>query len=178
MRWSKFDPTRVVEIQKFLHDWSDERFLNIEEGDEAMEHEQDCYHCTEAWRNALMIYILRIFKSDDLPRSRNALSYRSRVTLDHVRCCRKTSNVQKQLLFPVFLAACETSSSDARACAKEYCMWWNEKSAYGMFSSVASLLEIFWARQLIEDNKNLWWGQVIDDKLYLGGNSSIQCLLG
>lgn len=179
MRWSKFDPSRVVATQQFLQGWSDQRFADIEDEDEdeeAMEHKRDCYHCTEAWRNALLIYILRIFKNEDLPRSPHAMSYRSRVTLDHVRCCRKTTNVQKQLLFPVFLAACEVSSPDARVWAKEYCTWWNDKSAYGMFSSVVSLIETIWARQLIEGKDNMWWGQVIDDKC--DGSSTIQCLLG
>lgn len=177
MRWAKFDTSRVVAIQQFLRGWSDERFANIEEQDvdeEEMQLKRDGHNCTEAWRNAILIYIVRIFQEEDLPRSPHAMSYRSRVTLDCVRSCRKATNVQKQLLMPVFLAACESSSADAKAWAKEYCTFWNEKSAYGMFGSVVSLLETIWARQTIEGKDKMWWGQVIDDKC----SSSVQCLLG
>lgn len=177
MRWSKFNPSRVVAIQQFLRGWSDERFANIEEQDvdeEEMQLKRDGYNCTEAWRNAILIYILRIFKNEDFPRSPHAMSYRSRVTLDCVRSCRKSTNVQKQLLLPVFLAACEASSPDAKVWAKEYCTFWNDKSAYGMFGSVMSLLETIWARQTIEGKDKMWWGQVIDDRC----SSMVQCLLG
>lgn len=177
MQWTKFDTSRVVAIQQFLRGWSDERFANIEEQDvdeEEMQLKRDGHMCTEAWRNAILIYIVRIFDREDLPRSPHAMSYRSRVTLDCIRSCRKTTNVQKQLLMPVFLAACESTSADAKAWAKEYCTFWNEKSAYGQFGSVVSLLETVWARQTIEGKDKMWWGQVIDDKC----SSTVQCLLG
>jgi hypothetical protein len=180
MRWTKFDPTRVNEIEQFLRDWSDDGFVITDEEDqETMQYKRDCHHCTEAWRNGLIIYVVRVFKSDEVGRHPHQLSYLSRITLDHVRCCRKTSNIQKQLLLPVFLASCETTNPIDREFAKEYCESWNDRSAYGMFSSTASLIDSVWERQSSTEDQGAWWGQILDEELSKGNEpGSIQCLLG
>ncbi|EXJ81576.1 hypothetical protein A1O1_07640 [Capronia coronata CBS 617.96] len=181
MTWAKFDPSRVIEIQCEVKAWTDERFVNIREEDaDKMQYKRDCYHCAEAWKSAILLYIVQVFHPGGPQREKQTLSYLSRVTLDHVRCCRKTNTVQKQLLLPVFLAGCEASGADSRMQAKDYCTWWNEKSAYGMFSSVAALLELLWARQLINGDDSIFWGDVIDEKVTSAskGKNDIQCLLG
>jgi hypothetical protein len=79
-----------------------------------------------------------------------------RKTLDHIRCCRRSSQTQKQLLLPVFLAGSETSDEDMRVFVKRYCAYWAEKSRYSMFNSVPTLLDEIWST-------GNWWGRVINN---------------
>jgi len=185
-KWTKFDHTRVLEIENELRNWSRREYpspdpdLDVddeEEDEDKMHHRRDTYHCGEAWRNALLLYILRVFKTDELPTRTRTLAYLSRVILDHVRSCRRTSYVQKQMLLPVYLAGCETSNQEARESASEYCTWWHDKTAYGMFSSAGYLLDALWVRQDAEPDQHIWWGQIVDEKLSFYGQQ-IQCLLG
>lgn len=184
-RWTKFDHTRVSEIEDSLRNWNEIQSPPLtaatSDDDEAtMHHKQDIYHCAEAWKSALLLYVVRIFQPRSSPQSTRRLSLLSRVTLDHVRSCRRTSRVQKQLLLPVYLAACETSDGEARQFSRDYCAWWNDKSAYGMFSSAGSLMESLWTRKEDLNSQEMWWGQIIDEQLSTSAHSSpsIQCLLG
>jgi hypothetical protein len=98
-----------------------------------------------------------------------------RKTLDHIRCCRRTSQTQKQLLLPAFLAGSETSDEDMRDFVKGFCSYWADKSRYSMFSSVPLLLDEIWST-------GKWWGAVIDSKTRSRvsdfGKNSMQILLG
>lgn len=132
---------------------------------------QDLYHCAEAWRYALLLYIERVFKWRLDKASMACISLFARRALTNVLSCRRGAMIQKQLLLPVFLAACETADEDMRAEARKYCRWWNEKTRYGMFITTIDLLEEVWA---VADDPESWWGSVLDRR----SDSSRQFLFG
>lgn len=195
MTWLSFDLSPVNKIEHDIQHWRSNLFgdayspnfdaiveMEPEEIDSATETEeqlhsqQDRYHCVEAWRYALLIYIERVFRWDrQCPRPLK-LKWLVRKTLDHVRCCRRTSQTQKQLLLPVFLAGSETTDEEMRRFTRKYCDWWANRSRYHMFNSVSSLLEEIWEA----DGENTWWGSVIDGKTKHGGagEAAIQFLFG
>lgn len=165
MKWLTFNMAPVTQIENELIQWhndtedslgSDESFSTEEEAMKQVYEQQDRYHCAEAWRQALLLYIEVVFKSDHKRRSINVHRL-VRKTIDSIRCCRRTSLIQKQLLIPVFLAGSETSDEEIRDFAKEYCAYWGEKSRYNMFNSVPMLFDEIWS-------SGKWWGDVIDCK--------------
>ncbi|OCT51318.1 hypothetical protein CLCR_08181 [Cladophialophora carrionii] len=145
--------------------------------EEAMHIERDKYHCCEGFRYALLIYILRVFTvakqnhdhKHDLDHRRQKLqataqlriSFLSRVCLDHVAACRSTSLIQKQLLFPVFIAGCETRTLTHREFAAEYCRRWFRKFGYQMYMTVLDVMEAVWTEQ-DTGNEAFWWGDELD----------------
>lgn len=170
MKWLSFDMTPVHEVERNIAAWTNgsapsdnaddehEESMSVEQAEAQFHDKQDRYHCAEAWRYALLLYIERVFKCDDHQRCRpRSISRLVRLILDHVRCERRTSQIQKQLLLPVFLAGSETADEDMREFVKKYCWYWAEKSRYEMFSSVPALLEEIWSAEG-------WWGSVIDRK--------------
>lgn len=181
MKWITFNMTPVVEIEEKLTRWhytspaNEDATEPSETETERQFHEhQDRYHCAEAWRYALLLYLESVFKRDH-PRRSAAITRLARKTLDHTRCCRRTSQTQKQLLLPVFLAGSETSDAEMRDYVKDYCTHWAAKSGYSMFSSVPVLLDEVW-------NSGKWWGAVVDGKTRSQGliqsESPMQVLLG
>ncbi|GLA60364.1 hypothetical protein AtubIFM54640_000815 [Aspergillus tubingensis] len=167
MEWLSFNVAPVMDIEQQLIQWYNkegsfsrhkEQEMDVSDTDiEKQDHEQrDRYHCAEAWRCALLLYIERVFKSDRIKRQ-PAINRLSRRTLDHIRCCRRSSQTQKQLLLPIFLAGSETSDEEMRGFVKDYCSYWGDKSRYNMFHSVPALLDEIWA-------KKKWWGAVIDSR--------------
>ncbi|KAJ5971530.1 uncharacterized protein N7479_001448 [Penicillium vulpinum] len=182
MKWLTFNMTPIQKIEHELIAWkndadssssSDNSNLTEEEAIKQLHEQQDRYHCAEAWRYALLLYLEYIFKSDRKRRS-IGVSRLARKTIDHIRCCRRTSQTQKQLLIPVFLAGSETSDEDMRHFVKEYCSYWGEKSRYSMFNSVPVLFDEIWA-------SGKWWGAVIDSKTRPGpghGQGTTQLLFG
>ncbi|KAJ5618750.1 hypothetical protein N7510_002734 [Penicillium lagena] len=167
MRWLNFDITPVLEIEMELTKWNNNvrssidenpmsRELSDAEREQNFHKQQDRYHCAEAWRYALLLYIESVFKSDHqrcTARQNKVL----RSTIDHTKCCRRTSQTQKQLLLPVFLAGSVTSDQDTREFVKDYCTYWGEKSRYSMFNSVPLLLDEVWS-------SGKWWGAVVDNE--------------
>lgn len=145
------------------------------ETEEKMHAQQDRHHCIEAWRHALLLYIERIFKWDHAAGIRpSGIPRLVRITLDHVRCCRRTSQTQKQLLLPVFLAGSETKDDEMQQVVREYCQWWGERSRYNMFHSVPMLLDDVWGGKK-------WWGAVVDEKTRAtgtGNGGKVQFLFG
>lgn len=180
MTWLTFDLTPVMEIERQIRNWKATSFasacgLSEDEGalsyaadevadEESLHAQQDRHHCVEAWRCALLLYIERMFKWDrNAPRPK-AIARLVRATLTHVRACRRTSQTQKQLLLPVFLAGSETSDADMREFVIQYCKWWGEKSRYNMFNSVPSLLKEVWDGRSSRPGQKAWWGEVVDRK--------------
>jgi hypothetical protein len=47
----------------------------------------------------------------------------------------------------VFLAGCETTDEHLRQEAKQYCIWWSNKTRYDMFSTTIELLDEVWANR-------------------------------
>ena len=162
-----FNMTPIESIERKVIEWKNEMILQVveydseaEEEDEKQIHDQqDRYHCAEAWRYSLFIYIERVFKWDRQQRRPFSMARFARITLDHVRSCRRTSQTQKQLLLPVFLAGSETTDADMRRFVKGYCKHWAEKSRYNMFDSASLLLDEIWMA-----SPSQWWGAFIDYK--------------
>lgn len=171
MKWLSFDMTPVIEAEREIVAWRndsaprtdadddyEEESISNEQAESQFHDQQDRYHCAEAWRYASLLFIERVFKCSGNQRRRpRPIGRLVRLTLDHVRCGRRTSQIQKQLLLPVFLAGSEAGDENMRELAKEYCRYWAEKTRYEMFSSVPILLEEIWG---VEG----WWGSVIDIK--------------
>ncbi|KAJ4420839.1 hypothetical protein N0V82_004134 [Gnomoniopsis sp. IMI 355080] len=134
---------------------------------------QDLYHCAQAWRFALLIYIERVFKWRRREASQTCLSLYARKALNNMSSCRRSVMVQKQLLLPVFLAACETDDENLRDEAREYCKWWTGQTRYEMFITSLGMLEEVWASSADTDS---WWGSLIDHKFGFG--STQQYLFG
>jgi hypothetical protein len=164
MKWTIFDISVVDEIEKSVSSWQYAPAEDSIHTEDDMQRERDCFHCAEAWRNAILIYIIRVFrwKRTEAPPAR--LAYLSRTTLDHVQCCRRTLGVQKQVLLPVFLAACETRDEFGRKSALDYCTFWAEKYGYNMFTDASNLLAEVWAEQDNSLGNDVWWGSVVDRK--------------
>ncbi|CAI7632684.1 unnamed protein product [Penicillium palitans] len=182
MKWLTFNMTPITKIENELIGWKNDADspssdndsdLTEEDAIKQFHEQQDRYHCAEAWRYALLLYLEYIFKSDHKRRS-ISVNRLVRKTIDHIRCCRRTSQTQKQLLIPVFLAGSETSDEDMRHFVKEYCAYWGEKSRYSMFNSVPVLFDEIWAT-------GKWWGAVIDSKTRPSsshGHGATQLLFG
>ncbi|CAI7632592.1 unnamed protein product [Penicillium crustosum] len=182
MKWLTFNMTPITKIEHELIEWKndtdspssdDDSDLTEEDAIKQFHEQQDRYHCAEAWRYALLLYLEYIFKGDRQRRS-ICVTRLVRKTIDHIRCCRRTSQTQKQLLIPVFLAGSETSDDDMRHFVKEYCAYWGEKSRYSMFNSVPVLFDEIWAT-------GKWWGAVIDSKTRPSsghGQGAMQLLFG
>lgn len=179
----KFNMEPVLEAGKSIREWNNPRFTaahdsegttDVDGGDVQMEqidiaqYKEDLYHCAEAWRYALLLYIERVFKWRDQPAS-PLLGFLARRTLNHVASCRRSSMLQKQLLLPVFLGGCETVDEDLRQQARIYCQWWNEKSRYDMFLTAGGLLEEIWNT----GDSRVWWGSVLDQKARDNGKPSV-----
>jgi hypothetical protein len=135
------------------------------DGQEDYRRQLDDYHCSEAWRYALLLYIQRVFRWDRGSHQRPiAILPLVCKIFEHSRNCRKTSQVQKQLLLPVFLAGAEARDQDLQDTVRAYCLWWGARSRYGMFYSVSSLLEEYWALEPSKDGRPRWWGSFLDAK--------------
>lgn len=134
---------------------------------------EDLYHCAQAWRFALLIYVERVFKCRRHEASQTRLSLYARKTLNSMSSCRRSVMVQKQLLLPVFLAACETEDENLREEAREYCRWWAGQTRYEMFITSLGMIEEVWASYADTDS---WWGSLIDHKF--GYGSTHQYLFG
>lgn len=118
----------------------------------------DQRHCIEAWRKALLIYIRRVFKTHahlngrhngsttHWSRNSSKTSFFSlvRSAINDIRCVRRSSQTQKQLLLPAFIAGSETSDPELRRFICTYCDWWSNKSNYKMFDTVSKLLVEIW----------------------------------
>lgn len=134
---------------------------------------QDLYHCAQAWRFALLIYIERVFKWHRREASMARISVFARKALNNVMSCRRSVMIQKQLLLPVFLAGSETDDENLRDEARDYCSWWGVKTRYDMFITTLGLLEEVWAAG---GDQESWWGSLIDQKS--GVSSPRQYLFG
>ena len=185
MKWATFNLQRIVELESEVRRWTQEKPAVVAEleDEEGIQNRLDCFHDAEAWRHAMLLYIVRVFKWDRTQQSPSSISFHARMTLDHVRCCRRSSPVQKQLLLPVFLAGCETSNRRDRDFALEYCDWWTQNCRYRMFASVYELLQSYWAVQSNTgiDITDIWWGSFIDERLTASqqaGQGSCSILLG
>lgn len=190
MRWLTFDLTPVLAIEQQLLEMNCallvENTREIHEGEKSEKEEEEDFHvykdnvhCAETWRLALLMYIERVFKWDRSSPRPASLKRLMRSLFDCVLSCRRTSQTQKQMLLPIFLAGSEALTDDMRQLVLDYCGWWTQRSQYYMFHTVSSLLEEIWS--LSKDGRSdLWWGWMIDEKTkpHQEGQSRVQFLFG
>jgi hypothetical protein len=162
MQCVTFDTTVISEIKQLLTSWYHISPGTAFRDEECMQRDQDCMHCSEAWRNGLLLYIYRVFQWKPGSSIPMHILYRARVIMDHVFACRDESMVSRQALLPLFFAGCELRDRSARKKIVHFCSSWNERTRYHMFHSAIPLLEEVWAEQEIKGFENVWWGQVVD----------------
>jgi hypothetical protein len=161
----RIDLGPILAIEKELINWepikdvfTSELAMTGEEAESIAQVEEDLRHYIEAWRHGLLIYIERVLKWNRKEEISLMVQFLARKTLDHVRCCRRESTMQKRLLLPMFLAGCEVKDEWLRKESIEYCEWWEKKTGCDMFPTASNLMQIVW-----DDEKDFeWWGPVID----------------
>lgn len=175
-----FDMSPVLAVEDAIKAWrapqyddSDADFTQLPDGVdlpkdwclhpvETAHYVQDLYHSAQAWRFALLVYIERVFKWRHGSASHVRMSLLARKALNNALSCRRSVMIQKQLLLPVFLAACEIEDETLREAARDYCSWWSDKTRYDMFVTTLGLLEEIWTAA--DSDANIWWGSLIDRK--------------
>jgi len=180
MEWLVFDNSGVDEVEEVLREWpSIHPEYDENKTCETLELERDRYHCDEAWRNGLLLYIARVFRWKRNGPVPGSVRYLSRVILDHSRSIRPSSTVQKQVLLPVFLAGSEMPDEVSRDFARDYCKWWTKSCGFKMFSDVSSYLEDVWSLQDDYSLTGTWWATIIDRRRKQSSQTDLpQILLG
>ncbi|KAH8597090.1 fungal-specific transcription factor domain-containing protein [Bisporella sp. PMI_857] len=163
MRYVAFDTAVISELEQSLESWRHSPTTEFR-GEECMQKDQDRMHCSEAWRNGLLVYIYRVFHWEPGSNIPMRILYRARAILDHVLACRDESMVSRQALLPLFFAGCELRDRSSRKTILKFCSVWNERTRYRVFSSAIPLLKDVWAEQETKGFENVWWGQIVDKK--------------
>lgn len=161
--WLLFDCSPVDEVEEVLKEMAGPPPTSYESEDEETLHlAYDRYHCDEAWRNALLLYIARVFHWNRTEPAPGRVKYLARVVLNHVRSVRKSVTIQKELLLPVFLAGAELHNADDREFVKEYCRWWTSSCGFKMFNDVYDILGDIWDEHENPSGPGTWWATIID----------------
>lgn len=159
---SEFDDTVISEIEHSLESWFHIPAATALLDEDGMHQNLDVMHCSEAWRNGLLLYVFRVFRWEPGSSVPAHVLYRARAVVDHVVSCRDVNMVARQALLPLFFAGCELQDRSTRAQIVKLCSMWDKRTRYHMFGGAISLLEEVWADQETEGWKNVWWGQVVD----------------
>ncbi|KAK2865163.1 hypothetical protein FQN49_003848 [Arthroderma sp. PD_2] len=164
MQYVTFDTVVISEIEQSLESWHHVSPETAWQSEEYMQQDQDSMHCSEAWRNGLLLYIYRVFRWEAGSSIPISISCRARAIADHVFACRDESMVSRQALLPLFFAGCEFRDRSLRKRIVGFCSVWDQRTRYHMFSSAIPLLEGVWAKQEAHGFDNVWWGQVVDEQ--------------
>jgi hypothetical protein len=161
MEWTIFDMTPVdklfVELKSVLNT-EDVDLDDIRHSEDGPGSRRDKFHCLEAWRHAVLLYICRVFKREQDTGDMRVIDHLTRVILDHVRCISRNTFVQKQVLLPIFLAGSEVGGETDREFVREYCRHWSRASHFDMFESTRLLLEDVWSQWQASTRRTYWWG--------------------
>ncbi|PYH65552.1 fungal specific transcription factor domain-containing protein [Aspergillus vadensis CBS 113365] len=166
MRYVTFDTTMIAQIEQALESWHHifPAALAFGSSEEDIHKDQDCMHCSEAWRHGLLLYIYRVFRwKPGSPIPTHVVRW-ARIVVDHVVACRDESMVARQALLPLFFAGCELRDRSVRKKILHFCSVWNDRTRYQMFGSTIPLLEEVWAEQEAKGFENVWWGHIVDRK--------------
>ncbi|OQU95643.1 Fungal specific transcription factor domain-containing protein [Cladophialophora immunda] len=174
MRWVSFDDSLVLEIEQSLETWSHNPSDTAFDDEENVHKDMDQIHCSEAWRNGLLLYIYRVFRWKPGDRTPGRVIHRARTILDHACACRDDQFVARQALLPLFFAGCEMHDPDARNTIRELCSAWHDRTGYYMFGGMIPLLEEVWTAQATHGPEQVWWGQVVDEKSRKESQNSLQ----
>ena len=163
----EFNNTLISEIEQSLESWHHIPAATAFRDEDCMHQDQDVMHCSEAWRNGLLLYIFRVFRwklGSSVP---THVLYRARLIVEHVVSCRDVDMMSRQALLPLFLAGCELRDRSVQTQIVKLCSTWDERTGYHMFRCTIPLLEEVWAEQETRGFENVWWGQVVD-KQHMG----------
>lgn len=174
MRWVVFDSSLAFEIEQSLEAWSHTSPDTAFDDEESMHQDMDCMHCSEAWRNGLLLYIYRVFiwNPGETPPMR--ILNLARTILDHACSCRDDQFLARQALLPLFFAGCELTDLSARKKIRALCCAWSERTRYHMFGGMIPLLEEVWAAKMVDGPEHVWWGQIVDQKRSTDSRDSLQ----
>ena len=157
-----FDNTVISEIEQSLESWYHIPAATAFRDEDSMHQDQDVMHCSEVWRNGLLLYVFRVFQWEPGNSVPTRILYRARVTMDHITSCRDVSMMARQALLPLFFAGCELRDRSTQTEIIKLCSVWDERTRYHMFRNTIPLLEEVWAEQETKGFENVWWGQVVD----------------
>ncbi|KAJ6442489.1 sugar transporter [Purpureocillium lavendulum] len=171
MEWTMFNRSPVDaalrEVKEFVND-AEVGLDDIHNLEEEANTRRNRYHCVEAWRHAIMLYACRVFTREQDPYQLRQIDHLARIILDSVRCIPKTDILQKQLLFPVFLAASEACNETDRVFVRQYCKHWSNVSRFYHFESAATVLESVWDDWSLSTRGSYWWGVKISQGAAMG----------
>ncbi|CAH0049930.1 unnamed protein product [Clonostachys solani] len=160
--YSEHDEAAIADLEKSLQDWFHTPAVDGPWDEERVHRDLDAMHCSEAWRNGILLYIFRVFRwkpGDSVPLH---VLYRARTVVDHVVSCRDGDMISRQALLPLFLAGCELQDGSTRKKIVALCNEWDGRTRYHMFRAAIPLLEEVWAAQSERGFDNVWWGEVVD----------------
>jgi hypothetical protein len=158
---STFDDIIISEIEKSLESWRYIPTATAFRDEDCMHEDQDVMHCSEAWRNGLLLYIFRVFQWKPGCSVPTCILYRARLIVDHVVSCHDDM-MSKQALLPLFFAGCELRDRSTQRQITKLSSMWDERTRYHMFRSTIPLLQEIWAEQEMKGFENVWWGQIVD----------------
>lgn len=156
------EDTVISDIEQSLKSWRHIPAATVFRNEEYMHQDLDVMHCSEAWRNGLLLYIFRVFQWEAGSAVPTHITCRARVIVDHVLSCRDDNMMSRQALLPLFFAGCELRDRSMQTGIVKLCAMWDERTRYHMFRSTIPLLEEVWAAQKTKGFENVWWGQVVD----------------
>jgi hypothetical protein len=157
-----FDNGAVSELEHSLKTWYHVPCATALRDEDSMHEDLDVMHCSEAWRNGILLYIFRVFQWEPGTSIPMHVIYRARAVVDHVVSCRDANMVSRQALLPLFFAGCELQDQSTRAEIVRLCNLWDERTRYHIFRGAIPLLEEVWAQQETNGSENVWWGQIVD----------------
>jgi Fungal specific transcription factor domain len=164
--WTTFNLLPVERLVDELKNWKNEDEFSFQDLEDCEDHEdpdmkRDRFHCSEAWRHAIILYAVRVFAKKQDQRGLQSIDFLSRIILDHIRCIKQEALIQKQVLIPVFLAAAEVGDESDRDFAREYNSNWSSRCRYYMFETAQMILERIWASWEAETRDVYWWGVTV-----------------
>ncbi|KAK7962028.1 uncharacterized protein PG986_002853 [Apiospora aurea] len=163
MQYVKFDDHVISDIEKSLESWQHVSPPTADQEESSMHQDMDSKHCSEAWRNGLLLYVYRAFRWEPGHNIPVRVTRLARATADHVFACREDNSlVAKQALLPLFFAGCELMDESTRRKILRLCSLWDEVTRYHMINSTVPLLKEVWAEQEERGFDNVWWGEVVD----------------
>lgn len=174
MRFVKFDDAAVAQLENALDSWNHPSSAECFTDEESMQLDRDRMHCSEAWRNGILLYAYRVFRwtAGEVPPMQ--ITSRARDIVDHILACRDDAMISRQALLPLFFAACETRDHSIRRKVIELCSTWDTRTRYHMFQDTVPLLEEVWSEQERRGFENVWWGQIVDAKHRSNTTSPLQ----
>jgi hypothetical protein len=186
MEWTIFNDLPVLSETSEVMAFANPEAVSLDDVDalgfeENVDARRNRFHCIEAWRHAILLYVCRVFTQPQTFQNSRKAAHLARLILDSVRCIPSIDILQKQVLLPMFLAGAEMKSGPDRDFVRQYCKLWAEKSRAYHFESASELLEGIWSESDMLADEQYWWGVTVDSQHTNDGDTrplSSQILLG